>query len=76
LFILLNSSQSRAQQVALAMLQAPYFSFADTEQLNSSFNWAVYMCIQMSSDFEDFVQLTKIKKTVCKSCFVFVFKHF
>ena len=60
----MNASQSRAQQVALAMLRAPYFSLASTEQLNASFNWAVYSCIQMASTFAEFVQLTKAKKQV------------
>ena len=60
------------------MLHAPYFSLASTQQLNASFNWAMYSCIQMTSTFAEFVQLTKAKKQVMELPFslnIYLFQY-
>ena len=64
MFLLVNASQSRVQQVALTMLRAPVFSFAPIEQLANSRNWALATMIHLCDTLTEFKLLLQSKTKV------------
>jgi hypothetical protein len=69
MFLLVNASQSRVQQVALTMLRAPVFSFAPLKQLSRSRNWALVTMVHLCDTLSEFKSLLTPKVKVKKITF-------